>query len=863
MATSRRFRSVRNGSFLALAAAALTGLLFLGIEVNRELTELQSAPRDNVHWTLSQMEVDLLLLTSAGDAALGSGELAPFRQRFDLFYSRVSSLRDGAFVRSLDEDSAVTRSLDEIRRHLDRATPLIDGPDQALEASLAELVEIFRGMRSDVRGLSLEGVRIFAEMSDTRRKVLSDLLIQAAAVAAGLIIALVASIFFLLRQYRISMRKTEEAAGVADRLKRTIDASLDAIVVADMEGRIVEYNPAAEQTFGFARDDVLGRPLGDLMVPERYRDAHAAGLKRFLDTGEKRVVDQGRVHLEALREDGTEFPIEMSIGVAGGPSEPMFIAYIRDISSRLEVENALTEARDDALAADRAKSSFLAVMSHEMRTPLNGVIGTLELLRETPLDAEQRRIVEIAQLSIDILLRHIDDVLDIAKIEANKFELAPLPFDLNQVIEHVVELNRPIAAARGTSIAIASRVPEPATYVADRLRIQQIMLNLVGNAVKFTENGRIGVSAIETNAGEGQSTLELAVEDTGIGIHASDQQKIFEDFVALDPSYSRDTTGSGLGLSITRRIVEAMSGTFGVVSAPGAGSRFWIRLPLRRSPEVKALPPEPLSLSAAPLKTLRPCIVLVVEDNDVNRFVIKKMLQSQGCSVTEASDGRQGVSLAAGRCFDLIFMDISMPGMDGLQACEAIRAGTGASRESAIVGLTAHALPEEHRRYLAAGMNACLVKPLRRADLEKALDIHGKAFPRSGLAPFVASANDNRGSIVDRETFDELSEILTAPVMQTKINTFGTDLETGLDDVDAALRRHDHHAAGERAHALSGAAAFFGATRLRSLLLEIERHCRDGSTVEARDAHARTVVQVPLTMDALNTLSTPGERSAD
>lgn len=841
---------------IVIAATAVAGLMVLARQVQGELVALRGAASDNVQWTMSQMEVDLLLLAGATEQTMrGRADLTEVRRRFDLFYSRVSTLSDGAFRRLAEDNDEITRRLSNISRALDDAIPVVDGPDSVLGASLASLAELFNALRLPVRELALAGVRFSAEISDRRRAALSRVLTETALTTLVLIIALVASIFFLFRQYRISLSNSNEVIRANLRLKRTVDASLDAIVVADADGKVIEYNPASEQTFGYSRAEAMGRRIVDLIVPERDRGAHTAGMERFRRTGEKRVVDAGRIEVTALRKDRSEVPIEMSIGSASGNAGPIFIAYIRDISRRIESERALLAARDEALAADRAKSSFLAVMSHEMRTPLNGIIGVLDLLESTPLSEDQRRLLDIAHISSNLLLRHIDDVLDIAKIESGKFALAAKPFDLDKLLNHAVELNLPLAAEKNTAISVESKLDEPAVFISDQVRIQQIVLNLINNAIKFTRNGHIRIGARDVIDEQGRATVEIWVEDSGIGIAAEDQKRIFDDFVSLELSDEQRASGAGLGLSIVRRIVTALGGDWGVASAPGKGSRFWVSLPIKRAPDAATIE-APSTATTAPAPVADHALtVLVVEDNEINRFVAKEMLQAFGCSVDEANDGACGVAMAKTKRFDLILMDISMPGMDGLEACRAIRGGNGLSRKSPIVGLTAHAMPEERPRYLDAGMEDCLIKPLRSSDLASIVEKHRPN--RRPDAPEDGGRGERSRSrtsdLIDSDTLTEVSSILPPAVLRDKIRQFDVDLQAGLNRLAAAIGRADHEAVCGEAHKLAGSAALFGAIELRQALIGIESGCKAGDrttvTAEYRrscDVAARTIETLKL-----------------
>lgn len=807
---------------LLLTVAAICGaLIYFAFEVRRELIDIRSAPQDNLHWTLSQLEVDLLVLNAASLEAIEkeSAGLAEFRRRFDTFYSRVDTLNNSDFLRSVEAGDDIRDRVDRILGLLQSNISLVDGDDDELLRSLREMSRMFVALRPEVRAISLEGISVYATLSDKRRAAFSLLLLQTAALAAMLIVALAASLFFLFRQYRISVRKTVEIERASGLLKHTIDASLDAIIVTDGNGHIVEYNPSASKIFGYARSEAISNDIAELLISRGSWRTERPGIERLISS--IRIAAGERVETQAKHKDGSVFPIEVSVRTAVGNSGPIYIAYIRDISRRLEAEKAIVDARDRALAADKSKSDFLAVMSHEMRTPLNGMIGVLQLLHDTPLSEEQNHLIELAETSSEILVRHVNDVLDIAKIEAGRLEFFQQPFDLEEIIDATVKLNTPNAENQGTVIAVDLDTCPERRFLGDPTRVSQILLNLVGNAVKFCDHGEVDIICREINRTGDELTIELVVEDTGIGIDPEDQERIFDDFVTLDSSYGRRANGTGLGLGITRRLVAAMNGRIDLVSSRQHGSRFSVQLPLRLAPALSAVG----EVGEAKTEISSGLSVLVVEDNDTNRLIVSRMLETQGCTVVPASDGQAGVELAFKRRFDLILMDISMPGMDGLQACHAIRSAGGLSAETPIVGLTAHALLGDEERHRAVGLSDCLTKPLRREKLAEILSRIKPGVATGGSAmPIVrpVDASNTDHELIDTETFLELAEILPKNVLQQKVNAFGDELERGLGAISTALENDDRQTAAAIAHKLLGTAAFMGASQLECELRGIE-----------------------------------------
>lgn len=810
---------------MILIATCIVAILMLVLDVRTQLAALERANSDNSQWVVTQTEVEVLRLQVAVEHALGTPpeervrSLAEVRRWFNVLYSRVSILEDSAIYGPLLDAAPLAENRDAIRQFLDARVPAIDGPDTALAAALPRMAAELQSVRQAARAMTLDALSKFAEESDLQRTSMSETLVRLAVLTGALVVVLGALAIGMSRLYSISVSRADSLAKTGSRLSTIVSNSADGIVVTDHDGVIEEFNPAAQALFGCARDQVIGQNALSLFLSEDGTERH-----RLLAALDATTASDGsplRIELDALRPDGSHFPAEVSIARTNLSREPRVVAFIRDISERRAAQEQIEAALERAVSGEKAKAEFLAVMSHEMRTPLNGLIGSMAILGDSALDDDQRELLRVMQTSGDILLGHVNSVLDISRAEAGAMQIVEQIFDADSLIDDAVANQTGLAAAGGNVIEVV-QVTGPLGHVrGDAGRLRQILLNLIGNAVKFTKNGTITVETERLSGPSGDpdaDEVEIRVIDTGIGISEENLGRIFEDFVTLDASYMRAAGGTGLGLGIARRLAEAMGGSIGAESEEGEGSLFWLRLalpadePIAAGAEQAALrteaasPPDPVPDDMAPLD------ILVVEDNEINRFLLRRYLESGNHRMTEAVDGLEGVERAGAQRFDIILMDISMPRLDGVEAARRIRQGGGPSAKARILALTAHALPEEQEKFRAAGMDACLTKPIARDDLLAAL---------AGAVPVAAPATD-AAPLVDRKSIDDLAGQIGARTAADLLSRLMTE---GDEKVALSLRLH---AAGEDAdvarhcHQLAGTCGTFGTRRLRQTLAEIE-----------------------------------------
>ena len=731
-----------------------------------------------------------------------------------------------------------------------------------------------------------------------------------------------------------------------------IDAALDCIIMMDAHGYVVEFNRAAERTFGYTHEEAIGAKLADLVVPSHLRCAHQKGLERYLKTGAHNVLNK-RVEVPSINKSGDELLVELAIAPVEYGDTVFFCAYLRDItearaaqnrlraseerfqslfelspdailvidesghvvdansqacelaghgktemlgrhamefmskaehekavslmaelragntvrfefdflnadgyhvptevvgrridtetgplyhgvirnvSQRMIAEQQLRDARDVAEQASAAKSDFLANMSHEMRTPLNGVIGSLSLIDRDALGNEPAGLINTAKRSAETLLTLIDDLLDLSRIEAGEMDIEVSSFDPGELSSIVAELFGPLADRKGVSLI--SRMSVAHRHMrGDIGKIRQVLVNLVGNALKFTQRGHVEV-VIDYVGDAISGELRFKVSDTGIGISTEDQRKLFDRFKQADSSRSRSHNGAGLGLSICKELIEVMDGTITLESEPGVGSTFGFNVPVQ-------------TRSAEPCETDRQAVagsqlsghVLIAEDSETNAMVAKKMLDKFGLTYRHVVDGAAAIDAAIEEPFDLVLMDVSMPILDGLKATRILRER---GYETPILAMTAHALKGDRDQAIEAGMSGYITKPVQPDALRRSV---GEWL----ATPTIEERTDNMTPRVetnglDHEAISEIwSDDLETYAEIAKI--FLSELDwrlPGLKDTTAPDLEH-------QAHSLKGAASNVGASELSRLAANLERMSADGKSqgietlVDAIHAEAATV----------------------
>ena len=588
------------------------------------------------------------------------------------------------------------------------------------------------------------------------------------------------------------------------RTRLIVERALDAVITIDADGLITGWNPQAETIFGWPAKDAIGRSLASTVIPPEQREAYAHGLTRFLATGDGPVLNR-RIEMAAWHRDGRKFPVEISLSPIRLGDTYTFTAFVRDITDRKRAEEELRRAKESAEAANRAKSEFLATMSHEIRTPMNGIFGMTELAMDTTNDAERRDFLVRARACAESLMTIINDVLDFSKMEAGKLDIERIEFDLRSVVDGVLDTLAIEATHKQLELVAFIDETLPARLQGDPGRLRQVLMNLAGNALKFTDHGEIVVRFERTDGGgkavgpadsvdgaaeaDGHAggktadghivTVRCSVRDTGIGIPRDKQRAIFESFTQVDNSTTRRYGGTGLGLAISQRLVSLMGGSIGVESEAGAGSTFWFTVPFEAATPARTTDVKPV------VAGLR---VLVVDDNATNRMVLLRTFQGWGCRPSLASGGAEAFDLLAhaarsGEPLDLVILDMQMPDLDGVTTAQRIRAEP-ATRDVPIIALTSISRSVAER-VADLGFVALVQKPIKQTQLLDA--VVAAVASRAGRQESAGAIEPGRPLRILVVDDNEANRIVAETVLQRA--GYEVHLATGGLEAIAAARR--------------------------------------------------------------------------
>ena len=592
-----------------------------------------------------------------------------------------------------------------------------------------------------------------------------------------------------------------------------IESNIDALMTTDPAGIVTDVNKQMEALTGCTRDELIGAPFKNYFTdPERAE----AGIKRVLS--EKKVTDY---ELTACARDGKHTVVSYNATTFYDRDRTLqgVFASARDVTERKRVEAELQQAKAVAESASQTKSDFLASMSHEIRTPMNAIIGIADLLAKTPLSQEQDKYVQIFRRAGDNLLHLINDILDLSKVEASQLELERTRFSVDDLLEKVTEMVAVRAEEKGLALVCEIAPDVPRNLIGDPTRLRQVLLNLLGNALKFTESGEVALRVTPDGEGIASGVLRFTISDTGIGIPDEKLGAVFERFTQADSSTTRKYGGSGLGLTISKRLVELMGGRISVESGLGKGSVFSFVVPLGIwAGDARRATVSAGASTELPLPELH---ILLVEDSPDNRTITVAYLRDTPYRVEIAENGSIAFEkFTAGR-YDMVLMDRQMPVMDGLTATRAIREWEQANHRppTPIIALTASALKGDQEKFVAAGCTAYLTKPIKQAVLLQAIKEHSMAAPAAGNGE-----SDRRDAIIVRAN-PKLADLIPA-FLRNRRNDVNAMLDA-LDGSDFALVE-------SLGHGMKGAGGSWGFQGITDIGAALERAAENADNAGSR-----------------------------
>ncbi|MFM1930706.1 MAG: hypothetical protein RL226_9 [Bacteroidota bacterium] len=505
-----------------------------------------------------------------------------------------------------------------------------------------------------------------------------------------------------------------------DLLMSIVAKTEEAILLTDFEGIIQDANSAAADMFGYDHSSLFGKDVSDFRLRRLTPEEDFNGVSTLL----KDHFWNDEVIMK--RSDGSTFPTFLSISWIHRNSEELLVYRVRDITEEKNKTSELVVAKEAAEKAVKVKADFLATMSHEIRTPMNGVLGMVELLSETPLTRDQRTFVDTIRMSGQNLLVIINDILDFSKIESGKLEMKKVPIDIRKMMEEVFRLMSVTAKEKGLRMFLHVDDEIRLRALGDEVRIKQVLINLAGNAIKFTESGNIVLSAKLKGDGNNQYTIVFSIADTGIGIEPEKVSMLFESFTQIDSSSSRKYGGTGLGLAISKRLIELMDGSIRVDSIPGKGSTFSFELALPCTEEKAGndLRSEERKFTSEEMFDISNLSICVAEDNIINQHVIRLLLADFGIHPTVVSNGAELIEELKTNRYDAVFMDLQMPEIDGFEAAELIRdMNFNDHSPPQIIAVSANVLEEEKKLCKSLGMIDFLNKPIELDRLYEVLSL--------------------------------------------------------------------------------------------------------------------------------------------
>lgn len=794
--------------------------IFTFVQVDRELTRSRTAESDNRTWVIAQIEVDvqrlhIALLSAQRDP--DAGALKSLRLAFDILYSRVDLVNNAPTMVDLSIRRTETwTNLAGPGGLIEAFVPLIDSDDAVLRAALPTMLDRMGSLALPVREIVVDAISETMVLGDEARNQLQGTLFAFLGTLVVTMIALTLLLTTIYRQAKAQQRHAKMLELAVHNLRATIESSPDAVFIINDSDKVIGTNKAGEA--------MLGREVGP---------GESVPLSTILDLGPK-GLQPGRLRAVTLcrRKGVPPIPVEVAIAEAETATGYSFkIAFLRDMSDQLRREKQLAAATEKARQGEETKDRFLAVMSHEMRTPLSGLLSATELLKGTSdLNQQQEQLIDIVRACALSALEQVNNVLELTRLSAHDAADYPLvEFSIVEVVEQQILIYQILASQRGDTIRFHPPKDGGYTILAPLPLVRRILNNLLSNAVKFTRNGTIDVRlAADCPARPGPCRFTLSVSDTGIGIDEADLARIFENFTTLDSPYSRAQEGTGLGLGIAKLAAEAMGGGIEVKSRLGQGTCFTVTFDAEVISHAEAAP-QPVP---QPSDQHEPLNILLAEDNDINRMLLERQLTGAGHMVTAVADGEQALAAATTTRFDIILMDISMPVMDGVTATAHLRE-RGLMDHTPVIALTAQAAPNRVQALRDLGMAEVVLKPVHPLQLDRMMRQLVSRREVDG-----ASGGATVGGVrplIEMHRLDELIDGIGDEMMLHMITRFENDMSGALRAIREARGQGNFSGVAKVAHKAAGAAAVLALGALTADLLALETCAAQGMPDDLAD----------------------------
>lgn len=826
---------------LFMLLVASVALILNALSFRQRLSDVYSAQSDNLGWVMAQLEVDyqglMLALTRPevddfviGDLAAGTKRLELVKREFDILYSRIGIFKataDRMFISGENDLRFQAQALLGVRDDLASKLDAIEEPNAK---AMFEFARSAYSAYPMVRGIATKALEETVVMATRSREAEAARQQRFLFQSVFLVVLLWAGILLVVRLWRELEKSSKDATRVAATLTNALNSTLNGVIVTDASFNVIDCNRAILNLLGYQPSELDGRPLSEFVQ-----------LDQILPTGQRKfswaLSDVVKVGVDGepakrgtcYRKDGRECQVEISLASELSSSgHEIVIIFIRDISDRIAAERKQKAALIEAEKAGRAKSQFLATMSHEMRTPLHGLIASLDLIDTTAFDSSSKQLVETARDCSARILKQVNDVLELTRLGEKKEAVSRFRPDL--IAFDIVQELRPLAEKANNVLAFECRGDFDNTVLYGLpVAFSRALYNLLGNALKFTHSGDICVSLRVFDTEEGSPNLRVEVRDTGIGISEKDRDRIFESFETATPSELNHATGTGLGLAIVRLAIEEQGGALDLESELGIGSCFSFEVPLgerltaeQRFDEVSGASVLAVSGTSMQFGDTSTKHVLIADDHEVNRSLVAMMVTRLGHTFDMAQDGAEAVAKAYDTFYDVILMDFSMPRMDGPAATDVIRNGYGVCRDVPIVGMTA--LIEPYTTGLKSPqMTSVLTKPFSLSRLDRELRGVGQSEN--------AEISSDEGDIAlgYGHGCEEIYASLCEKLGCDKASEF---LKSVLDDVEQALvaAQAQDEAFGARAetvHRAVGSAAVLGLVQISDVLADIEVALRE------------------------------------